>query len=608
MNKKYNHNIFFSMELPPFFILNSILMHIIVLSFLLTLPIYSAGKGTKSLQAYFTYLAGEEETKTKSLSGHKNSPKQITVSRNNEDKTNLPESIIRKDITSEEIASAVKTPDDVPSEEVNTEKNSEDVPELKEKESEVSEKPLDIKTSSFSESAKNDNTSEKEVEKAERTDITGQISPAQLPEVRERTNINLLSVDLPAYSQNNVSENVMKLPAADSQLTEQTSIAIVEKGKAADKREYKTEKSERPMENLPVQAETKSLPVQTPEKNIEKPAPQKSAAVRRPSPDLKTKQAVPVKKEEKMHETPNLPKAMDDTNSTKKTPHMDKPVQEPKVAGEETKDLSEQSSSKPLFSAIEQKMKNYFFDLLPTDEKTSVSDSETLLSGLSGGTDLNPGPVTADGNVETDMSAGKGPVKDVKAEPELKEKAEKNTETEGERPSLGLPLNKALFYKDIQIEILQEDAASTALDVYLLKNNYLSLRKRHGWGKEKKVELVAETVKGRDTIKEVKKVFSVAKSDSGVYTLAIENRNAGTYSIEVLITFYEGKPHERRKEIKSVSVPPLSIVRFMFVLPDAIFWDDENYFTGSMEDSDSITKFNDKTGFLWREEKDQESR
>jgi hypothetical protein len=42
----------------------------------------------------------------------------------------------------------------------------------------------------------------------------------------------------------------------------------------------------------------------------------------------------------------------------------------------------------------------------------------------------------------------------------------------------------------------------------------------------------------------------------------------------------------------------------MFVLPDAVFWDDEKFFSGSIEDSDSITKFNAETGFVWKEGKD----
>jgi len=39
-------------------------------------------------------------------------------------------------------------------------------------------------------------------------------------------------------------------------------------------------------------------------------------------------------------------------------------------------------------------------------------------------------------------------------------------------------------------------------------------------------------------------------------------------------------------------------------MPDAILWDDESAFSGSMEDSNSVTKFNSETGLVWKEYND----
>ena len=36
-------------------------------------------------------------------------------------------------------------------------------------------------------------------------------------------------------------------------------------------------------------------------------------------------------------------------------------------------------------------------------------------------------------------------------------------------------------------------------------------------------------------------------------------------------------------------------------MPEAILWDDDASFTGSLEDSESTTKFNAQTGLYWKE-------
>jgi len=38
-------------------------------------------------------------------------------------------------------------------------------------------------------------------------------------------------------------------------------------------------------------------------------------------------------------------------------------------------------------------------------------------------------------------------------------------------------------------------------------------------------------------------------------------------------------------------------------MPEGILWDDDSSFSGNMEDSESITKFNAETGVVWREYK-----
>lgn len=60
---------------------------------------------------------------------------------------------------------------------------------------------------------------------------------------------------------------------------------------------------------------------------------------------------------------------------------------------------------------------------------------------------------------------------------------------------------------------------------------------------------------------------------------------------------------ERTKKYDAVKVAADGATKFKFLFPDMIFWDDEDAFTGSIEDSDSLTKFNPERGLLWKEEK-----
>ena len=37
------------------------------------------------------------------------------------------------------------------------------------------------------------------------------------------------------------------------------------------------------------------------------------------------------------------------------------------------------------------------------------------------------------------------------------------------------------------------------------------------------------------------------------------------------------------------------------LMPEGILWSDDQEFTGNMEDSESVTKFNTTTGLMWKE-------
>jgi hypothetical protein len=103
----------------------------------------------------------------------------------------------------------------------------------------------------------------------------------------------------------------------------------------------------------------------------------------------------------------------------------------------------------------------------------------------------------------------------------------------------------------------------------------------------------------------VRKTFSVLRTAEGAYTFAIRNQENETFAADLAFFIFPGKKGERTKKYAAVSLSPHTTVKYRFILPEGIFWDDEEHFSGKIEDSDTMTKFNQKTGFVWKEIKDE---
>lgn len=63
---------------------------------------------------------------------------------------------------------------------------------------------------------------------------------------------------------------------------------------------------------------------------------------------------------------------------------------------------------------------------------------------------------------------------------------------------------------------------------------------------------------------------------------------------------YELSKTGKTKQLGSKNFSGKSVVT-RILMPDGIIWEDESAFSGSMQDSDGITKFNTGTGLVWKE-------
>ena len=95
----------------------------------------------------------------------------------------------------------------------------------------------------------------------------------------------------------------------------------------------------------------------------------------------------------------------------------------------------------------------------------------------------------------------------------------------------------------------------------------------------------------------------VQTAGEGIYLFSAEP--AGGHSVRVNFTLqvFESGARERTVALgnRSLSGPT---VLLKILMPEAILWEDESAFTGSMEDSESETKFNATTGLYWKEFRD----
>jgi len=119
-------------------------------------------------------------------------------------------------------------------------------------------------------------------------------------------------------------------------------------------------------------------------------------------------------------------------------------------------------------------------------------------------------------------------------------------------------------------------------------------RKGHPLSKASSKEVEVKTSLERSG---TKTILWLDEAEPGAYTFSINGKD----SAEIEATFILRGKTEGIKTYKTKLEG--SGVQYKFLMPEAIFWDDDSYFTGTIEGAESITKFNGSTGLYWTERK-----
>lgn len=88
----------------------------------------------------------------------------------------------------------------------------------------------------------------------------------------------------------------------------------------------------------------------------------------------------------------------------------------------------------------------------------------------------------------------------------------------------------------------------------------------------------------------------------GIYEFRAELGGKRPVEAGLAVKFFENSAQARVKTIADRKVLDNGSVA-KILMPECILWDDDAYFSGNMEDSDSVTKFNSETGVVWKEYK-----
>ncbi len=96
----------------------------------------------------------------------------------------------------------------------------------------------------------------------------------------------------------------------------------------------------------------------------------------------------------------------------------------------------------------------------------------------------------------------------------------------------------------------------------------------------------------------------VAVAAEGVYEFWVESESGGAVEAECVARFYEKTGRAKNKSLGTRTVGNKERITRV-LMPEGIIWEDDSAFSGSMEDSDSVTKFNSETGLVWKEYREE---
>ncbi|HEX9023814.1 MAG TPA: hypothetical protein VF799_08255 [Geobacteraceae bacterium] len=200
--------------------------------------------------------------------------------------------------------------------------------------------------------------------------------------------------------------------------------------------------------------------------------------------------------------------------------------------------------------------------------------------------------------------AAKGPAagKEVKAAPAAKTAPEAK---HSEKKQFGAAEGKGIFFPpvtgDLKLEISGKDELLQELKVVVLFREYPKARRNRPLSRaefKRARTLTPRVVRSGESSRQA--VIEV--TGEGIYEFMVESAAEQPEATAFTLKLYEKSSRARTKPLGSRRIAHSeSVVKVL--MPEGILWSEDAAFSGSIEDSDSVTKFNTENGLLWKEYK-----
>lgn len=189
-----------------------------------------------------------------------------------------------------------------------------------------------------------------------------------------------------------------------------------------------------------------------------------------------------------------------------------------------------------------------------------------------------------------------------RAQAELRAAEAVPKETPKPRPAEKPPEARGIVIPSIHGDLKVIITESSGIKLTVLFREYPKSRRNRGLSRsetrreQKVTPIVVKT--GEKTREAV-----IDKTRDGIYIFTAEPDGAPSATVTFTL-----KSFEQTHGAKTQSIGPKTIAGRVIVtrilMPDAILWEDESAFTGSIQDSGGMTKFNSDSGLIWKEYSD----
>ena len=162
-----------------------------------------------------------------------------------------------------------------------------------------------------------------------------------------------------------------------------------------------------------------------------------------------------------------------------------------------------------------------------------------------------------------------------------------------------MPAFEAPLKGDLELELGDREIGAHGIKVRVLLREYPKNRHKKPMTKAESKRVKSLTPRTlRTGLNTVQAVIEVAPD--GVYEFRGTRESAHSQEVSCTVTIHGRSSRPTVKRLENRKVGNESYI-MKVLMPEGIVWEDDASFSGSIEDSDGISKYNSESGLVWKE-------